>query len=272
MTIGAPVIKSLRGHTKAFLDMHMMVSRPEQWVSDFAKAGADSYTFHYEATSEPLELIKLIRKWNMKVGVAIKPKTDWQKVVELAPLVDMILVMTVEPGFGGQKFMADQMPKVAALRQQFPNLNIQVDGGVDSKTVHTCAAAGANVIVSGSGVFLAKEGAKHAISAMKTCVQSHIDKTKPTGSLSAAAPPPVEVSESAAAAAAARDVKSDFAGASGAASAETNSNAAASLEAERDRIWNRTPSDTDGSLQRLYRSLWSGSRYVGSMPKNSINL
>lgn len=105
-----------REQKEAFLDMHMMVSDPSQWVSDFANAGADSYTFHYEAAADPLQLIHQIRAHHMKVGVAIKPKTDWQKVVDLAPLVDMILVMTVEPGFGGQKFMDDMMPKVRAKR------------------------------------------------------------------------------------------------------------------------------------------------------------
>jgi ribulose-phosphate 3-epimerase len=125
-----------------------------------------------------LELIKQIRAAGMKVGVAIKPKTEWQRVTELAPLVDMILVMTVEPGFGGQKFMADMMPKVSALRAAFPNVNIQVDGGVDTTTVHKCAAAGANVIVSGSGVFGAKEGPREAISTMKRVVQQSLEENK----------------------------------------------------------------------------------------------
>jgi ribulose-phosphate 3-epimerase len=104
ITMGASVVKSLREHCgkSTFLDVHMMVSKPEQWVFDMAKAGADSYTFHYEATRNPVGLIRNIRANGMKVGVAIKPQTEWWDVVHIAPLVDMILVMTVEHGVGGR--------------------------------------------------------------------------------------------------------------------------------------------------------------------------
>ncbi|XP_007466183.1 PREDICTED: ribulose-phosphate 3-epimerase-like [Lipotes vexillifer] len=133
-----------------FFDMHMMVSRPEQWVKPTAVAGANQYTFHLEATENPAALIKDIRENGMKVGLAIKPGTTVEYLAPWAHQIDMALVMTVEAGFGGQKFMEDMMPKVHWLRTQFPSLDIEVDGGVDPDTIHKCAEAGANVIVSGS--------------------------------------------------------------------------------------------------------------------------
>ncbi|XP_058888507.1 ribulose-phosphate 3-epimerase isoform X3 [Acipenser ruthenus] len=132
--------------------MHMMVSRPEQWVKPMAAAGANQYTFHLEATVNAGALIKDIRENGMKVGLAIKPGTTVEELGPWAGQIDMALVMTVEPGFGGQKFMEDMMPKVNWLRTQFPSLDIEVDGGVGPDTIHKCAEAGANMIVSGSAV------------------------------------------------------------------------------------------------------------------------
>eukprot|EP00124_Ichthyophonus_hoferi_P001773 Ihof_evm6s102 gene=Ihof_evmTU6s102 len=112
ITFGAPVIKCLRKNTpNAFFDCHMMVSNPEQWVQDIADAGADQFTFHIESTQDPIALIKMIKAAGMKAGVAVKPGTDIKLVDSLVSEVAMVLVMTVEPGFGGQKFMADMMPK-----------------------------------------------------------------------------------------------------------------------------------------------------------------
>ncbi|KAJ0393359.1 hypothetical protein P43SY_000629 [Pythium insidiosum] len=170
ITWGAPVIKSLRQHTKAFFDCHMMVSKPEQWVSDIADAGGDQFTFHLEATSDPLALIQQIRDAGMKVGVAIKPGTSVEAVLPYVDKVDMVLVMTVEPGFGGQKFMADMMPKVSALREQFPTLDIEVDGGLGPSTIDAAAKAGANMIVAGSSVFKASDPAA-AILEMRNSVE-----------------------------------------------------------------------------------------------------
>jgi ribulose-phosphate 3-epimerase len=173
LTIGAPIVKCLRKHTKAFLDVHLMVTAPEKWVNDFAAAGADSLTFHIEATSDGVALAQAIRAKGMKVGVAVKPKTPVDAVFPLvdANLIDLVLVMTVEPGFGGQSFMIDQMPKVAALRAKYgPSLNIEVDGGVAAETVEHVAKAGANVLVSGSGVFKAASPAD-AIKFMRTAVE-----------------------------------------------------------------------------------------------------
>ncbi|KAF1326337.1 Ribulose-phosphate 3-epimerase, partial [Globisporangium splendens] len=172
ITWGAPVIKSLRKHTRAFFDCHMMVSKPEQWVSDIADAGGDQFTFHLEATQNPLALIQQIRDANMKVGVAIKPGTPVEAVLPLVDKVDMVLVMTVEPGFGGQKFMVDMMPKVAALREAFPTLDIEVDGGLGPSTIDAAAKAGANMIVAGSSVFQALDPAQ-AILEMRHSVERH---------------------------------------------------------------------------------------------------
>ncbi|XP_053453768.1 ribulose-phosphate 3-epimerase isoform X2 [Nycticebus coucang] len=140
-----------------FFYMHMMVSRPEQWVKPMAIAGANQYTFHLEATENPGALIKDIRENGMKVGLAIKPGTTVEYLAPWANQIDMALVMTVEPGFGGQKFMEDMMPKVHWLRTQFPSLDIEVDGGVGPDTVHKCAEAGANMIVSGSAIMRSED-------------------------------------------------------------------------------------------------------------------
>lgn len=163
ISLGPPIISSLRkeiprSDTKpSFFDCHMMVSEPEKWVEEIAKAGGDSYTFHYEATKDPLALVKLIKSHGLKAACAIKPGTSVDVLYPLGEYLDMALVMTVEPGFGGQKFMADMMPKVEALRNKFPNLNIQVDGGLGRETIPAAAEAGANVIVAGTSCFTAAD-------------------------------------------------------------------------------------------------------------------
>ncbi|XP_023191988.1 ribulose-phosphate 3-epimerase isoform X2 [Xiphophorus maculatus] len=158
-----------------FFDMHMMVSRPEQWVKPMAAAGASQYTFHVEATTNPGNLIKEIRESGMKVGLAIKPGTTVEELAPWANQVDMALVMTVEPGFGGQKFMEDMMPKVSWLRSQFPSLDIEVDGGVGPDTIHKCAEAGANMIVSGSAV-IGSDDPRSVIALLRTAVAEAIQK------------------------------------------------------------------------------------------------
>ncbi|KAJ1878761.1 RIBULOSE-phosphate 3-epimerase [Coemansia sp. RSA 486] len=155
LTLGAPIIKSLRPHTKGFLDCHLMVSNPEQWVDDFASAGADLFCFHYEATQNASALIDKIHAAGMKAGLALKPGTPVEVAFELCPKLDQVLVMTVEPGFGGQAFMPDCMQKVRELRGRFPDLDIEVDGGLDPENIQVAADAGANVIVAGSSIFKA---------------------------------------------------------------------------------------------------------------------
>ncbi|EAX88315.1 hypothetical protein TVAG_158280 [Trichomonas vaginalis G3] len=157
LTIGAPVVASLRKHTTSFLDVHLMVEYPEQYIEPMAKAGADQFTFHIEATKDASALIDAIHAKKMKAGISVKPKTPIESIYPYLDKVDMILVMTVEPGFGGQSFMADMMPKVSALRKKCPQLDIEVDGGLSPKTIETAAAAGANCIVAGSAVFGAKD-------------------------------------------------------------------------------------------------------------------
>lgn len=147
LTLGAPIVKSLRKHTGAFLDCHLMVSKPEQWVTDFADAGANGFTFHVEATNEPLALIDAIVGAGMRAGIALKPGTPVEAALTLLEAagpgkISMVLIMTVEPGFGGQSFMPGMMPKVAALRAAYPGLDIQVDGGLASGTIGAAAEAG----------------------------------------------------------------------------------------------------------------------------------
>jgi len=159
LTIGAPVIKALRKHTSAFLDCHLMVSKPEQWVNDFKEAGASQFTFHFEATEELDKLIHAIHNAGMKVGVSIKPKTSAAitipKLKPFADLINTILIMTVEPGFGGQSFMEDMLPKVKEFKHEFPKANIEVDGGLGLDNIKKAADAGANAIVAGTSIFKA---------------------------------------------------------------------------------------------------------------------
>jgi ribulose-phosphate 3-epimerase len=173
LTIGEPVIKSLRKHTNAFLDCHLMVTNPLDYVEPLAKAGASSFTFHLEATRDHWkELVKSIKASGMKAAVALKPGTPIEEVyplVESKDGVDMVLVMTVEPGFGGQKFMPSMMPKVKDLRTKFPHLDIQVDGGLAPSTIDEAASAGANVIVAGSSVFGNKDPA-NVISLLRSSI------------------------------------------------------------------------------------------------------
>ncbi|XP_050974346.1 ribulose-phosphate 3-epimerase [Labeo rohita] len=177
ITFGHPMVECLRHSIgpDPFFDMHMMVSRPEQWVKPMAAAGANQYTFHLEATTNPGNLIKEIRESGMKVGLAIKPGTTVEELAPWAGQIDMALVMTVEPGFGGQKFMEDMMPKVSWLRSQFPSLDIEVDGGVGPDSIHRCAEAGANMIVSGSAV-VSSDDPRSVIALLKNVVIEAIQK------------------------------------------------------------------------------------------------
>ncbi|XP_057708762.1 ribulose-phosphate 3-epimerase [Corythoichthys intestinalis] len=177
ITFGHPMVECLRKSLgkDPFFDMHMMVSKPEQWVKPMAAAGANQYTFHLEATSNPGNLIKEIRQSGMKVGVAIKPGTTVEMLAPWANQIDMALVMTVEPGFGGQKFMEDMMPKVRDLRRDFPSLDIEVDGGVGPDTIYKCAEAGANMIVSGSAV-IGSDDPRSVITLLRDAVVEAIQK------------------------------------------------------------------------------------------------
>lgn len=159
LSFGAPVIKCLRKNVpSADFDVHLMVTNPEKWVDDMADAGANRFTFHVEVANGGVDIsetIRSVKERGMQVGLALKPDTPVDVVTPFIDQLDHVLVMTVEPGFGGQSFMEDMMPKVAALRAQWPSLNIQVDGGLSPTTINYAAAAGANMIVAGSAVFKA---------------------------------------------------------------------------------------------------------------------
>ena len=158
LTIGPPVVKSLRPKTKKFLDVHMMVVRPEELVEPFARAGADNITFHIEATDDPEGLIDLIKSCGCKVGVSIKPKTSLAEIYPLLDKVDIVLLMTVEPGFGGQGYLNGSNERIRNIKQFLSDkcldrVLIEVDGGIKLHNASEVMSAGANVLVAGSEVF-----------------------------------------------------------------------------------------------------------------------
>lgn len=177
ISIGPCVVQALRkAMPEAFLDVHCMITDPEKWVKEMSVAGASQMTFHLEATSDAVGICRLIRGAGMQCGVAIKPNTpitEELKALIDAKLVDMALVMTVEPGFGGQSFMENTMPKVKELRQQYPYLNIQVDGGIGEKTALIAAEAGANVMVAGTSIFKA-DSRKKTTEALRAAVRKSL--------------------------------------------------------------------------------------------------
>lgn len=162
ITIGAPVVRCLRKSTALPFDVHLMIDEPLRYIADFAQAGADRITFHTEAESGVGETIDAILAAGKEAGLAVKPGTDITEVYPYLDRLSMVLVMTVEPGFGGQSFRADMLPKIRALREEcvrrgLPELDIQVDGGISAQTIGDVAAAGANVFVSGSALFSSKD-------------------------------------------------------------------------------------------------------------------
>ena len=162
ITIGAPVVKSLKKVMNSVADVHLMISDPLKYAEDFAAAGADYITFHVESDSDPVETINRIRELGCRPSISVKPMTPAEVIFPYLGLVDMVLVMTVEPGFGGQSFMADMMPKVKAIREEcerrgLHDMIIEVDGGIDTNTVSVAAKAGANAFVSGSAIFKAPD-------------------------------------------------------------------------------------------------------------------
>ncbi|MFH0776369.1 MAG: ribulose-phosphate 3-epimerase [Patescibacteria group bacterium] len=150
LTLGAPIVRCLK--TKLFLDCHLMVTNPEILLKDFAEAGADAITIHLETKNVEKNLRK-IKKLGCKVGISIKPKTPLAKLEKFLPLVDLVLVMSVEPGFGGQKFMQNSLPKIKKLREKYPQLEIAIDGGINAETAKLAQEAGASVLVAGSYIF-----------------------------------------------------------------------------------------------------------------------
>lgn len=161
LTFGAPVVKKIRKVTDLFFDCHLMVENPEKYISDFKAAGADQIVVHVEATKHLHRCIQQIKAEGMKAGVALNPATSLTTVEEILPYVDMVLLMTVNPGFGGQSFIESMVPKVARLHQMIEErglqVDIQVDGGINAQTAPLVKAAGATVLVAGSYVYGAQD-------------------------------------------------------------------------------------------------------------------
>ena len=154
ITIGVPVVASIRKVTKLPLDVHLMIENPEKYIEAFAKAGADILTFHFECGSDIKSTIDLIKSFGVKAGLSIKPKTSPEVILPYLNDLDLVLVMTVEPGFGGQEFMHDCAMKIPQIKEHAPeNLIVQVDGGVNNLTSKICTSLGANSLVAGSYIF-----------------------------------------------------------------------------------------------------------------------
>ncbi len=157
LTIGAPVVKALRKVTNLTLDVHLMISEPHKYIEDFAKAGADFLTIHVECDSPIKETLDMIRAHGMKPALSIKPNTPASAIEPYLPMLDMVLIMSVEPGFGGQSFIPSALEKAEVLREMIdrvnPNCLLEIDGGVNEENALDCIRAGVNVIVAGSAVF-----------------------------------------------------------------------------------------------------------------------
>lgn len=161
LTFGLPVVEALLRHTSTPADVHLMIEDPDTWAPAFAEAGAATVTFHAEAATAPLRLARTLRQAGARAGIALNPTTAVDPYLDLLPEFDMVLVMTVEPGFGGQPFLAGALPKVRRLREAITSARldtwIQVDGGVSRDTIGQAARAGANVFVAGSAVYRAQD-------------------------------------------------------------------------------------------------------------------
>ena len=171
ISFGVPVIESLRGASELLFDVHLMIDRPLFYAEKFVKAGADHLTFHIESSDDPAETIKEIHRLGVTAGMSLKPATPAEAIFPYLDQLEMVLVMTVEPGFGGQSFMADQVSKIAEFKKEIArrnlNVHIQVDGGIGAKTAPEVLAAGANILVAGTSVFRHPEGMAAGISALR---------------------------------------------------------------------------------------------------------
>ena len=161
ITFGAPVISALRKHSNIIFDVHLMIERPERYIDDFAKAGADVITIHVESTDKVLETLRYIRSKGIKAAISVKPNTPIETAFPYLRELDMVLIMTVEPGFGGQKLIPETLAKIKALKQYCDendlNIDIEVDGGIGPDNIGLLTSNGANIIVAGSAVFKADD-------------------------------------------------------------------------------------------------------------------
>ncbi|HMM94549.1 MAG: ribulose-phosphate 3-epimerase [Micrococcales bacterium] len=176
LTLGLPVVEALQKVSPVPLDCHLMIEDPDRWAAGYAEVGAGSVTFHVEAAADPVATARSIRSAGARAAFAVKPNTPFEPYEELLDEVDMVLVMTVEPGFGGQSFMADQMPKVRrvreAVRRRGGEIWVQVDGGVSAETIEQCAEAGADVFVAGSAVY-GRDSAADAVAELRALADRH---------------------------------------------------------------------------------------------------
>ena len=161
LTLGLPVVESIRRATPAMLDVHLMIEDPDRWAPAYAEAGAESVTFHVEAAAAPVRLARELRKLGARASMALKPATPIEPYADLLPELDMVLIMTVEPGFGGQSFLDLCLPKIERTRALLDRVGgdvwLQIDGGVSTETIERCAAAGVDSFVAGSSVFSADD-------------------------------------------------------------------------------------------------------------------
>lgn len=153
LTFGPPIIKSIRKYTKLIFDVHLMIDRPERYIEDYVKAGADIITVHAESTIHLHRVIQQIKSFGVKAGISLNPSTPEDVLKYLIQDIDMVLVMSVNPGFGGQKFIPAVVDKIKAIRSMREDIDIQVDGGITDETIQTCVDAGANIFVAGSYIF-----------------------------------------------------------------------------------------------------------------------
>lgn len=153
ISFGADIIKSIKPYTDLYFDAHLMVEKPEWYIETVAKAGVDSITIHVEATNHLHRALQMIKSVGIKAGVALNPATDIEVLDNVIDLIDLVLVMTVNPGFGGQKFINNTLQKIKRIREKYPHIDIQVDGGINNETAKLVKEAGANILVAGSYVF-----------------------------------------------------------------------------------------------------------------------
>lgn len=176
LTWGVPVIEAAKKYSPVPIDAHLMIADPDRWVPSFVEAGADSVTFHAEAVAAPIRLAREVRAMGARAGIALNPATQIDDYIDILDEFDMVLCMTVEPGFGGQPFLASVMPKVARLRELINKKGletwIQVDGGVSADTIAQAAEAGANNFVAGSAVYKAEDAA-NAVDTLRELARSH---------------------------------------------------------------------------------------------------
>ena len=178
LTLGLPIVQSLLAATTTPVDCHLMIENPDRWAPQFAEAGAASVTFHAEAASAPVRIARTLRAAGARAGLALNPATPIEPFEDLLPELDMVLVMTIEPGFGGQPFLDVVLPKLRRVRQAIDRVGgdvwLQVDGGVSEQTIERCAEAGADVFVAGTAVYGADDPAK-AVRALRERAQAVLD-------------------------------------------------------------------------------------------------